>query len=96
MMVAGQVRLMGAESWAVEIRRCMTVISEDGCELGIVAAVCRDCHKENVFAVLLGRLPVTADYRLIPIALIDHVSADAVHLRISAESAQELAQHEAG
>jgi hypothetical protein len=96
MMVAGLVRLKGAESPPVEIRRCMAVISGDSCELGIVAAVCFDCHMENVFAVLLGRLPVLADYRLIPVTLINHVSEDAVHLRITAESVEELAQHETG
>ena len=96
MMVSGQVRLKGDNSLAVEIRRCMAVLSGDGRELGMVAAVCLDPHAQEVAAILLGRLPVTADYRLIPIALIDHVSEDAVHLCITAESVPELAQHEAG
>ena len=96
MMVAGQARLKGAEGAPVEVRRCMAVLSCDGRKLGIVAAVCLDPFSPDVAAVLLGRLPVTADYRLIPIDLIDHVSEDAVHLRIAAESVAKLARHEAG
>lgn len=93
-MVSGQIYLEGADGPPVEVRRCMAVLSHDGCEMGIVAAVCFDSQTQDVTAVLLGRLPVTSDYRLIPIDLIDHVSEDAVHLRITAESVRELAQHE--
>ena len=93
MMVSGQFRLKGADGPPVEVRRCMAVLSCDGRELGMVAAVCLDPDTQDVAAVLLGRLPVTADYRMIPIALIDHVSEDAVHLRITAESMEELALH---
>ena len=93
-MVSGQLRLKGMAGPPVEVRRCMAVLSRDGRELGMVAAVCLDPLTQDVATVLLGRLPVTADYRLIPIDLIDHVSEDAVHLCITAESVQELAQHE--
>ena len=96
LMVAGQVCLKGTGGSTVEVRRCMAVLSCDGRELGIVAAVCLDPVKEDVAAVLLGRLPPTAVYRMIPVALLDHVSEDAVYLRITAESAEELEQHEAG
>ena len=94
MMVSGQFHLKGTDGPPVEVRRCMAVLSRDGLELGMVAAVCFDSQTQDVSDVLLGRLPVTADYRLIPIDLIDHVSEDAVHLRITAESMRELAQHE--
>ena len=94
-MVAGQVRLKGTEGFPVEVRRCMTVRSCDGCKLGMVAAVCLDPDTQDVAAVLLGRLPMTADYRMIPITLIDHINEDAVHLRITAESVEEMAQNEA-
>ena len=96
MMITGQVHLDGLDSSAVEVRRCMPVLSCDGRELGMVAAVCLEAHAQDIAAVLLGRLPVTADYRLIPIRLIDRVCADVVHLRITAESAERLAQHAAG
>ena len=94
-MVAGLVRLKGTEGLPVEVRRCMTIRSCDGRELGMVAAVCLDPDTQDVAAVLLGRLPVTADYSMIPITLIDHISEDAVHLRITAGSLEEMAQHEA-
>ena len=94
MMVSGQIHLEGADGPPVEVRRCMAVLSHEGHELGMVAAVCLDPHTQDVTVVLLGRLPVTSDYRLIPIDLIDHVSEDTVHLRIMAESVRELAQHE--
>ena len=93
MMVSGQFHLKGTDGPPVEVRRCMAVLSSDGHELGMVAAVCLDPQTQEVTAVLLGRLPVTSDYRLIPIELIEHVSEDAVHLRITAESVRELAQH---
>jgi len=95
MMVTGQIRLKGADGPPVEVRRCMAVLSCDGREVGMVAAVCLDPDTQDVAAVLLGRLPVTADYRMIPIAFIDHISENAVHLRITAESVEELTQHEA-
>ena len=94
MMVSGQICLKGGGGVPVEVRRCMAVLSCNGRELGMVAAVCLDPNTQDVASVLLGRLPVTADYRLIPIVLIDSVSEDAVHLRITAESVGELAQHE--
>lgn len=93
-MVAGQVRLKGFEGPLVEIRRCMAVLTCDGCELGMVAAVCLTPPAPDSAAILLGRLPPTADYRLIPIDLIDHVHRDAVHLCITAASAEKLARFE--
>ena len=96
MMVTGQVRLKGADGPPFEVRRCMAVLSCDGRAVGMVAAVCLDPDTQDVAAVLLGRLPVSADYRMIPIGLIDHVSEDAVHLHITIESVEQLAQLEAG
>ncbi len=95
LMVAGQVYLAGLEGAPVEVRRCMAIRSGDGRKLGMVAAVCLDGHSQDVVALLLGRLPVTADYRLIPIELIRCVSEDVVHLHIPAESVQELARRTA-
>lgn len=93
MLVAGQVRLKGANAPPVEVRRCMAVLSCNGRELGMVAAVLLDPKTQEVTAVLLGRLPVTAEYRLIPINLIEYVSEDVVHLHITAESVAELSHH---
>lgn len=93
LMVAGMVCLKGTEGTPVEVRRCMAIFSGDGRKLGMVAAVCLDVHTQDVVAVLLGRLPETVDYRLIPTDLIERVSEDVVHLRIPAESVEELAQH---
>ena len=95
MMVSGQLHLKGTDGPPVEVKRCMAVFSRDGRELGLVAAVYLDPHKQDVTAILLGRLPVTSDYRLILIDLIDHVSEDDVQLRITAESVGELAKREA-
>ena len=91
-VVTGQVRLKRVDGPAVEVRRCMGVLSCDDHAVGMVAAVCFDQQQQEISAILLGRFPVTADYRIIPIDLIDKVSEDAVHLRITAEATQELAQ----
>ena len=69
---------------SLEVRRGMAVLAWDGQEAGVVAAVVLDCRGQEVTHILLGQIPPTADYRLVPLCLIASIDGEAVRLRASA------------
>lgn len=77
----------------VELRREMLILTIDGQEAGMIAAVVVNCHEREVTHVLLGRVPPTSEYRLIPISLISQVSKEAVWLRITVNGIEDLPLH---
>ena len=94
-MVNGRISLPSQQNNpTAEVRRCMRVMSCDGTEVGFVAGVVVDAQSERVSHVLLGHLPVTADYRLIPIHLIDQVLAERIRLTIPDEAIDTLIVHQ--
>ena len=78
------------ESSPVEIRRGMTILTQDGQEVGRVAAVVLEADHQNVTHILLARLHLTPDYRLVPIKFIKHVSEETVLLHIDSEAVERL------
>jgi hypothetical protein len=78
----------------VEVERGMVIIGRDGPEAGVVAAVVVDCHSQKGSHILLGQVPPTADYRLIPLNLIDRIDGETVWLRASSEEIEELPRHQ--
>ena len=66
----------------IEIRRGMPIIAQDGLEVGVVAAVVFNCPSQKVTHILLGHLPPTAVYRLIPLLLIDKIDGSLIMLKI--------------
>ncbi|MFQ5418729.1 MAG: PRC-barrel domain-containing protein [Anaerolineae bacterium] len=93
-MINGRIHLARPDNPEVEVRRGMMVKTRDGQEAGMVAAVIMDEQSQNVSYVLLCHLPVTSDYRLIPVNLIAQVSEEAIHLNIHSDVVEELAIHQ--
>ena len=52
------------------LQRGMRILAQDGCALGAVAALVLDCPSQVITHILLGQIPPTAVYRLIPLSLI--------------------------
>jgi hypothetical protein len=77
LMIDGEVRL--PDGVAVTVRRGMRLVACDGIVCGMVAALVQNEDAEMTH-VLLCRLPVSADYRLIPINQIANVTDQTVHL----------------
>ena len=77
-----------------EIWRGMLVLDRDDLVAGAVAAVVLDCSSQTISHLLMGQLPPTAVYRLIPIALIDHVAGERLWLQISQAQIHSLSLHD--
>ena len=78
------------DSSPVEIRRGMTILTQDERAAGRVAAVILDGDSQNVTHILLAYLHLTPDYRLIPINFIKQVSQETVLLHIDSEAIEHL------
>ena len=74
----------------MELQRGASVLACDGEVVGSVAAVVLDCHTHAVTHLLLGNVPPTAIYRLIPINSIVGVAEEVVRLAISDGAIAEL------
>lgn len=94
LLVSGLIRLGKPEAGLVELRRGMSVADRVGQEAGTVAAVVLDCVRKAVTHVLLGHLPLTADYRLIPLSLIDRIDKETVWLSITGAEIEALPTHQ--
>ncbi len=78
----------------VEVRRGMVILGQDEQEAGVVAAVVLDCRSQKGTHILLGHVPPTSDYRLIPLMLIDRIDGESVWLRASFEEIENLPMHQ--
>ena len=92
-MVDGRIHLPHCTALRV-IRRGMKVLGCDGREVGFVAAVVLCQEAGGVTHLLLGRIPVTPDYRRVPVALVQHVDEEAVYLSINHQAVEKLAVHQ--
>lgn len=93
-MVDGRIHLPQRHLAVQEIQRGMKVISSDGREVGFVAAVIIHKDTGGVTHILLGHIPVTSDYRCIPVTLVENVDADTVYLNIIHQAVDKLAVHQ--
>ncbi len=91
-MVNGRVRLSSSPAQPVDVRRGMCLLGKGGAQLGVVAGVVVDEHDE-VTHILLGCVPVTSGYRLVPPALVTHIAAETIQLCISFEGVVKLPLH---
>lgn len=91
-MVSGWGRL--SSGVPVEVRRTMAVVGSDGVELGQVAAVVVADTAQVATHLLLCRLTPETEYRLAPIALIDRVDEDTVHLWLPSKAVTTLPRRE--
>ncbi|HRQ38116.1 MAG TPA: hypothetical protein PLD25_09395 [Chloroflexota bacterium] len=74
---AGQTAVATTEVW-----RGMRVLAQDGSPVGMVAAVVVTAPTQAISHILLGQVPPTAVYRLIPIDLLDRLDGERLWLRV--------------
>jgi hypothetical protein len=79
---------------AVRVQRGMPIRAADETAVGVVAAVVLDCRSRKVTHLLLGQVPPTAVYRLIPLSLIDRIDGETVCLRTTASKIVHLPLHQ--
>lgn len=95
LMVCGRLHLARPDNSVMELRRGMAVKTREGREAGLIAAVILDETSQTISHVLLCHLPVTSDYRLIPVNLITQVVDEAIYLNIARDAIDTLAVHQA-
>jgi hypothetical protein len=66
-----------------ELTRGMPVLAQDGSPVGVVAAVVLTGLAKSISHILLGQVPPTAVYRLIPVDLLDRLDRERIRLRAS-------------
>ena len=89
-MVNGRVSLPHSGIRSVEIKRGMIILANTGVEAGFSAGVVVPQEDDYAAYVLLGRLPVTSEYRLIPTELIDHIDGENIHLNVHCDEILKL------
>ncbi len=93
-MVNGRISLPHNNTHPTEINRGMIILTSTGIEAGFSAGVVVPQEDDEVACILLGRLPVTSEYRLIPIGLIDYVDGENIHLNVHCSEILELHLHQ--
>ena len=77
-----------------EIQRGMIIVTSVGEKAGFCAGVIVKQGADEAEFVLLGRLPVTSEYRQIPINLINHIEAETIHLHVDCAEILKLPLHQ--
>ena len=77
----------------INIRRGMIIMTNVGEKAGFCAGVIVKQGEEDASFVLLGRLPVTSEYRQIPVSLINHLEAETIHLHVDCAEILKLPLH---
>lgn len=99
-VLPGQKLLIRHQVWLsqqadlVEIQRGDAVFAQDGVEAGVVAAIMLACHHQEATHFLLGFIPPTAVYPLVPLSMIDRVGEKTVWLKISSAEINDLPRHQ--
>ncbi|MBE2223721.1 MAG: DUF2171 domain-containing protein [Anaerolineae bacterium] len=93
LLISGFITL-AQECAPVSLQRGMSVLAQEGVIVGAVAAVVLNSGRQEITHFLLGQVPPTAVYRLIPLSLIDRIDGDMVWLRIPSEKISDLPLHQ--
>lgn len=94
LMVSGHLFLEPRSGILVEVRRGMRILTQDQTEVGAVAAIVMDGRSQDITHLLLGHLPPTAAYHLLPLNLIDRIEAETIWLRASTADVEKLPIHQ--
>jgi hypothetical protein len=78
---------------SIEIHRGMRVVDETGQEIGIVAGIMVGEENASALHLLIGRLPLTGDYRLAPVAIVTAAHPDKICLCLELGAWDALPQH---
>lgn len=90
LMVSGLVHLTQEDSSPFEVSRGMAILTCDGREVGKVAAVIVDSRSQIVTHILLTRLHLSPEYRLVPVNLIKQVSEETISLDVCRQTIESL------
>ncbi len=93
LLVSGVVK-WGENNHESELQRGMTVRAKDGVKTGVVAALVLNCHLKEITHVLMGYVPPTTVYRLIPLSVIARIDCEDVWLRATAAEVASLPVHQ--
>lgn len=89
LLVCGWVDSMGGE-----VARGMPVLVQDGSMVGTVAAIVQSGPTQAISHILLGQVPPTAVYRLIPLDLLDRLDGECLWLRATRQQIAMLPAHQ--
>jgi len=78
----------------IDIQRGMRVVDEAGQEIGFVAGVVVGKGDEKLTHLLIGRLPLTGDYRLAPVEIVRSVQPEQICLCLEPGAWDALPQHQ--
>lgn len=93
MMVNGRFSPLN-NSHSVNINRGMAVWTSTGAEAGFSAGVVVPQDSDEATHLLLGRLPITSEYRLIPVRLIARIADENIHLNVACDEILKLHLHQ--
>jgi hypothetical protein len=93
LLISGLITL-AQDSAPVSLQRGMSVLAQDRVVVGAVAAVVLNYRQQEITHLLLGQVPPTAVYRLIPLSLIDRIDKEVVWLRIPSEKIGTMPLHQ--
>jgi hypothetical protein len=80
--------------YSVKINRGMVVWTSTGVEAGFSAGVVVPQGSDEATHLLLGRLPITSEYRLIPVQLIARIADENIHLNVDCNEILKLHLHQ--
>ncbi len=89
LLVRGRIDQVGGE-----VTRGMPVLAQDGSMVGAVAAVVQSGPTRTTTHLLLGQVPPTAVYRLIPLDLLDRLEGECIWLHASRHQIAALPSHQ--
>ena len=92
-MVNGRFHLPRSTT-SIEVHRGMIIMTGAGEKAGFSAGVVIKAGDEEAAFVLLGRLPVTSEYRLIPTELIERIDDETIHLNVDCDKILKLHLHQ--
>lgn len=76
-----------------EIRRGMRVVDETWQEIGLIAGVVVGEGDKKLTHLLIGRLPMTGDYRLAPVEIVTAVQPEQICLCLESDAWDALPQY---
>jgi hypothetical protein len=90
LVVSGSIYPDQENNIAVEVRRGMIILTNEGREAGRVAAVIIEGQDQQVTHILLSRLSQSPEYRLVPISIVEQVYEEKVRLHIFNQAVNSL------
>jgi hypothetical protein len=92
LLVSGRVQLE-PQCCSAELQRVMLVLTQEGLDAGIAAALVMNGRSQQITHILLSHVPPSAVYRLAPVSLIDRIDGQRIWLRAPMEAIERLPRH---